>query len=442
MAGIGVADAVWWHEGMRLMPQHFQQQDLRAEQLGVFRLQALQPLHWGLLQLACQLEGSVLKVTALQALMPDGLCIAGLPPGEVLRLDLSGQLAESDGMLPVSLAVAPAAHGAQQRYRRHETLFHDPFGVAGAATLTLLQPQLQLVCGQPANYTEQELLPLLRLRREASGLAIDKRYIPPWLCVREGTPLAQRLARLLGRLRRVYATVADDAARGSSAEMAAARSLLPALGVQLMALDALCTCGDSHPGQVYRQLCSMLGALSASDPAAPCPVAPPFRYRDLQATLEPLFADIDNYCSKLGPLHHWRAFGGGAVQGFQLALPEMAPGQVLLVALQPPSGAKEEDMRRWLEDAQIGAAASVAELSHVRSAGCRPVLLAKDDARPFEPHAGHAVFRLEREAGAPVFPPASTLCINGPAAGAGGHVAPQAVLLFMPGSAAAIEGQR
>lgn len=439
MAGIGVADAVWWHEGMRLMPQHFQQQDLRAEQLGVFRLQALQPLHWGLLQLAYQLEGSVLKVTALQALMPDGLCIAGLPPGEMLRIDLGEQLAGADGKLAISLAVAPAA---QQRYRRHETLFNDPFGVAGAATLTLLQPQLQLVCGQPANYTEQELLPLLRLRREAVGLAVDHGYLAPWLSVREGTPLAQRLARLLGRLRRVYATVADDAARGSSTEMAAARSLLPALGAQLMGLDALCACGASHPREIYRQLCSLLGMLSASDPAAPCPVAPPFRYRDLQATLEPLFADIDSYCSKLGPLHQWLPFEGSAAQGFRLPLPDMAPGQALLVALQPPPGAQDGDMQRWLQDAQVGAAASVAELSHVRSAGCRPLLLERDAARPFEPHAGHAVFRLEREAGSPALPPASTLCINGPAAGAGGHVAPQAVLLFLPAAGPGVEQQR
>ena len=40
-------DAVCWHEGMQLLPQHFQLQGLRAEALGAHLAQACNPWFWG-----------------------------------------------------------------------------------------------------------------------------------------------------------------------------------------------------------------------------------------------------------------------------------------------------------------------------------------------------------------------------------------------------------
>lgn len=40
-------DAVCWHEGMQLLPQHFQLQGLRAEALAARTGQACNPWFWG-----------------------------------------------------------------------------------------------------------------------------------------------------------------------------------------------------------------------------------------------------------------------------------------------------------------------------------------------------------------------------------------------------------
>lgn len=69
---------VCWFEGMMLSPQHFQQNHIYWERQLEFLTQSLQPYQWGILSMRVDesrlLEG-VVEVTALRAIMPDGLLV-------------------------------------------------------------------------------------------------------------------------------------------------------------------------------------------------------------------------------------------------------------------------------------------------------------------------------------------------------------------------------
>ncbi|MFX6872966.1 type VI secretion system baseplate subunit TssK, partial [Acinetobacter baumannii] len=45
-------DPVLWHDGMLLLPQHFQQQALRQEGLIDYRMRRMHPFSYGIVQLA------------------------------------------------------------------------------------------------------------------------------------------------------------------------------------------------------------------------------------------------------------------------------------------------------------------------------------------------------------------------------------------------------
>src|SRR5690606_29497365 len=87
-------DALVWHHGMLLAPQHFQQLSRRHEMLLYYHARTVAPYHWGVRHLEfdrVMLVGGVLRVRELEAILPDGLVVshAGGPDRADLQLDLA-----------------------------------------------------------------------------------------------------------------------------------------------------------------------------------------------------------------------------------------------------------------------------------------------------------------------------------------------------------------
>ncbi|WP_038821852.1 type VI secretion system baseplate subunit TssK, partial [Pseudomonas syringae] len=69
-------DAVCWHEGMQLLPQHFQLQGLRAEALAAHLALAANPWYWGVTTL--EIDPSALFAGQVRLLALDAICSDGL----------------------------------------------------------------------------------------------------------------------------------------------------------------------------------------------------------------------------------------------------------------------------------------------------------------------------------------------------------------------------
>ncbi|QNA89241.1 type VI secretion system baseplate subunit TssK [Massilia sp. Dwa41.01b] len=301
----GLPDAVRWYEGMALLPHHFQQATARAEMLAAALLRARDPLHWGLLRLALEQDGTEVTVTALEAVMPDGLpVVAG--PGQRLSIDLARHQPDAEGIWRISLAVA--AQTLERRPEPPRYLEHGSVRVAdqnpGGAdeVISVLRPNLLLVCGHGQGYADAELLPLAQYRR-ASGVPVDTGYIGPWLRIGTELVLHGRIHALGRKLRSAYAQMADDPVDAS--RPVARRALLPVLGALVLELDSMCQPGTSHPQVLYGVLARLLGALAAGTGAAVLPTLPRFDYRDLAAGFTP--------CStrSTGCMRSWRPTSTG-----------------------------------------------------------------------------------------------------------------------------------
>lgn len=88
---------IQWHDGMLLMPQHFQRQSRRLEQQLSYHLGYLNPYHYGLVQLQLDdpaLPSGLLRVLELEAVMPDHMLVQYNGGGQPLELDVSAQKEE------------------------------------------------------------------------------------------------------------------------------------------------------------------------------------------------------------------------------------------------------------------------------------------------------------------------------------------------------------
>ena len=81
---IRVSSKVAWEEGALLLPQHFQQADRYQEALVAARVEAVEPLSWGVLRVEFDVRAlaqGALVLTAFEGVLPDGSPLHISPSG-------------------------------------------------------------------------------------------------------------------------------------------------------------------------------------------------------------------------------------------------------------------------------------------------------------------------------------------------------------------------
>lgn len=107
---------VCWHEGMQLLPQHFQLQGLRAEAIAAHLVQAGNPWFWGVSEFkfeAAALVTGTVRILTLDATLPDGMPIT-IRAGEGLMVELyvnEAAAASQTSTVTIYLAVNPLWRG-------------------------------------------------------------------------------------------------------------------------------------------------------------------------------------------------------------------------------------------------------------------------------------------------------------------------------------------
>lgn len=101
---------IQWHEGMLLAPQHFQQLVQRTEKLLTYHVSLGLPYQFGVIRLryeSTQLFTGTLRVTELEAVLPDGLVVSfKTGPSAELQVDLKSHTENAKHTpIPVYLVV-------------------------------------------------------------------------------------------------------------------------------------------------------------------------------------------------------------------------------------------------------------------------------------------------------------------------------------------------
>ncbi|MEX6500632.1 type VI secretion system baseplate subunit TssK [Pseudomonas zhanjiangensis] len=438
----GIPDAICWHEGMQLLPQHFQLQGLRAETLSARQTTAAQPWFWGvdLLELdEAALSGGKVRVTALDAILPDGLPVGfDASSREALELDVKEAIdASIQGATTVFLAVAPLYRAGQLaplggRFRSLQGepvpdlasgLFPEPISVWRA--------DLRLVA--ESNKADSVCLPLVRIGKQGGGYArID--YVAPTSRVLPESLLGHKVAAVCARAREKCVFLAGRLRQaqqaGNDEDGEQIGRLLAAIWARLPEVEAALGSRIAHPAGLHQLLAGMAGSLCVLNPLAGVPAFKPLAYEELLSgfteVLDWLNAALDLVRAGYRTLPFARD-----THGFWIELPATEePWQRMVIGLRMPAGAGERAAGQWLDSAIIASQPHIPTLARQRMHGLAQQPLSRSEQIAYSVGADTWLFSIQGDQ--EWFDPSQRLRILVPGGGAG--VEPWEVLLFFTNS--------
>lgn len=390
-----IPDAIQWHEGLLLTPQHFQQLSLRHEALVQYGTSLIAPFCWGVRRFkhhAISLPAGKLRVLELEAVMPDGLVVAhGFASGrdDVLEIDLSKyaeQMSYSGAI--VHVAVAAQQNGnSNGNAPRYESFKGDPvadeISSGKSRPIQRLKPRLSLHVGDkvPSDHIG---FPLARVMQRDASFMLDETFIPPLL----GVPIkaidgdtssvaAQRLGEMCSqialRVRKRAMYLADEARSSAASDRfgneAGVRSRMLSLVGALPQYEAVLQSGCAHPYFAYVALCGMAGQLAVLGTEMVPPSFAPYNHNDLYSTFQPVLDFIDRVMDQGVPVSYKTftfKFNEGA---YELRFEGNWMKKQLAIGIRGERGMSEDEVVRWGESCLIGSQGRIGLLKENRIRG-------------------------------------------------------------------------
>lgn len=268
---------IQWHEGMLLMPQHFQQTDFRMENMMAYYLGHTFSFFWGVVQLKIDealLTSGIYRPLELEAIMPDGLLISGLPetqtPLQVNLVPFQKELQVEPYY--IYLCIPPWREGTMDvggdlpRYLSSlSTNIIDMNTGEQPIDIPRLLPNLSLQIAQepPSHYIS---LPLAQVTYDAKSFSLTN-YLPPQIRVDllSGigvicNQLSERLRLKLGYLQQKVQTVQEQVTKDPFFEEIEDIRLKLIAG--LLPFEAVLSVQNAPPFLLYRELCGLAGQIS------------------------------------------------------------------------------------------------------------------------------------------------------------------------------------
>ncbi|MDX2178053.1 MAG: type VI secretion system baseplate subunit TssK [Bryobacteraceae bacterium] len=386
-----IPDAVQWHEGMLLTPQHFQIADARLEALAQYGSLLAAPYAWGLRRLKLDsrlLPSGTFRILELEAVLPDGT-VASRSPGESeeLSADFSAMADRArQGPLPVYLALPARSEtgvkGTLARYRGvpGEGVADENTGESGFP-MPRKRLAFELLAGDapPAKYVS---FPLAHLKFENESFVLGD-YIPPRVAVERGSDLSEIAGHVVKRLRAKAIYVAEQM-RAPGAAMAAGlqtenRVRLQSIASALPLLEVLLQSGLAQPFSLYQALCLAAGSLAAIGASLLPPVFGGYDHRDARRCFE----EVAGFCLRAldeGVPENYRVHVFDFRDGvFSLPLDGEWLARKLVLGMRAATGVADKDLQSWGENCLIGSASVVPSLRDRRILGAARRFVESDE---------------------------------------------------------------
>ena len=439
-------DAIQWHEGLLLAPQHFQQLAKRQEQLLAYHLRIGQPFHWGVRTLEFDrtlLIKERLRLLQLEAIMRDGMVVwhsADRTNAASVELDLAPYIDDLyKGDVKIYLAVLANNHddATSETGGRFLTipgeLTSDEFTNGAPIAIPRLRPNLQLLAGdEPAD--RYISIPLATITREKDGIKLGD-FVPPMLCVGHGSALWDMCTELNEVLRRKTAFLAGQQVALATSSSLTDRIAALETGAKLHAVvaglplfEAVLATQSVHPYALYLALCNLLGpiALLSAQLDPPAPAA--YRHDDLRPTFDALMQNLKGMLDTISETYIEQRF---IEKNGRFTLPIdkawLQGGLTLGVR-----GRSERDLATWLDSALIGSQSVIESLHTRRIVGAR-----RSRVQQFKygapPSAGVTLFEIDGSRDGGFVLPDQPLVIYNPSSGAD-QLRPAEILLYVDSS--------
>lgn len=358
---------IQWHEGMLIMPQHFQESDIRMENIFTYFVSHAFPFYWGIIQVKIDealLTSGIYRPLELEAIMPDGLLISGLPETDTpLQLDLQPfrdklQVSPSYIYLCIPQRRGPDTDIVGDLPRYKSTLSTNIVDIntgEQAIDIPRLSPNLSLQIGEvpPPHYV---CLPLAQVTCDAKSYTITD-YLPAQVQVSLSSPLGDICNQLSSRLRqkltylqqKVQAVETRVTKDPFFEEIEEVRLKLIA---GLLPFEAILSIGKAHPFQIYQSLCSLAGQISGVKYGELPPHFDPYNHDNLSASFKQVIDYIDTVLSEVEESYTVIPFTL-TDRVFTLQLQSAWVGDRLVLGARTQPNMSESDLRNWINNCVI-----------------------------------------------------------------------------------------
>lgn len=395
MASEKIPDAIQWHEGMLLTPQHFQQLSLRQEALVQYSALAIQPYFWGVRRLSVDenlLLTGVFRVLGLEATMPDGLVVSHqAADGHPLEIDLAplaDQLKEHPATIHLAVHIRSNA-SIKGELKRYDSVEGEPTKDEntgdGEVRIPRLRPHLTLVASETPP-PQCDSFPLARIQLKDEVFSLGD-YIPPATTVPLNSPLGELCTAIAKRLREKATALSDQvqapSAPGSMPLIIENKRKIQSLVAGLPLFESILYTGQSHPFPLYLALTSMAGHLAALGSSLMSPVFKPYDHNNLRATYEQV-RDFAFRMVSEGISETYIGFPFQFSKGtFELSFDRDWADRRLILAVRGQAGMSDEDIIKWGEECLIGSSSIIQSLRDRRIRGAaRESIAGEDDLVP------------------------------------------------------------
>jgi len=301
---------IQWYEGMLLMPQHFQQADIRTESMMTYYISHVFSFFWGVAQFKVNeslLTSGTFRPIELEVIMPDGLLVTSLPQTDSpLQLNLLPLREKVEATPHFVYLCVPSRRGDWTdvsgdlpRYRSIvNTNVADINTGEQAIDIPRLIPNLSLQVGTepPPHYVS---LPLAQVTCDAKSFSLAQ-YIPPQIQVDLLSDLGQMCDQLIQQLREKLAylqqkvqSVGDRVTKDPFFEEM--EQIRLKLVVGLLPFETVLSTGKAHPFDIYQALCTLAAQISGVKYGEIPPRFKGYDHLDLRKT----FSQVINYVGKV-----------------------------------------------------------------------------------------------------------------------------------------------
>lgn len=400
-------DAIQWHEGMLLLPQHFQQSDLRLRELLNYHLHQTAPFHWGICDYELDealLAGGTLHFKKLEAILPDGLVISLHPKkSPPIELDLTVfDEVLTRKPLTVNLVVpryqhgAPNATGELPRFLSIDSdeVVDENTG-QGAIRMPKIAPNVRLLAGDdiPSNFVG---FPLFKITKDLNAYIL-KDYVPPFLKVSPTSRLGQTCVDICKSIRSKIGylsakVLAEKDNRGIISS--GAEDTIKALTLGLLPFEAQLYSGVSHPYTLYVALCNLAGHMAALESGQMPPVLTPYNHHNILSSYQQVFHFVSEMSEKVKEGYILIPFKTEKNE-FTLPLKEKYVDNRMIFGARAPVGMSLSDLAKWIEGSIIATHSFVKEAKENRVRGAPRTIIEEDTNMKLRPAKGVVLFMVE-----------------------------------------------
>ena len=358
---------IQWYEGMLLMPQHFQQTDIRMESVFTYYMSNLFPFFWGVVQLKIDealLTTGMFRPIKLEAIMPDGLLITGLPeekiPLQVNLLPFQDQIQVEPYFIylcvPQWVGDNTDAEKTMSRYQSSlNTNVVDINTGEQSIDIPRLTPNLSLQVGlkPPAHYVS---LALAQVTYDSKSFSLTK-YLPPQVQVTVTSDLgelcnqlSQHLRQKLGYLQQKVQTVEKRVTQDPFFEEIEEVRLKLIAG--LLPFEAIISIEKAHPFHIYQELCSLAGQISGVKYGELPPRFEAYDHQNIRKSFEQVINYIEKVLDEIEESYTVIPFTLNE-RVFTLQLQSAWVGDRLVLGARGQPAMTTEDLLSWINNCVI-----------------------------------------------------------------------------------------